>query len=120
LRPVCARLQKKEGLTPHPWAVAGGGEAQGRSAAADGSETDERPDERRVSVRDVVEKRTEGLIVSCSTFSSSFKCRSVKWREKRRERGVYRQQQNYQRGCLFLKTLLNRVSSGSAAQQLIS
>jgi hypothetical protein len=49
-------------------------------------------------VRDVVEKRKEGgggggtkkregereegLIVSCSTFSSSFKCRNVKWREK--------------------------------------
>ena len=34
----------------------GGEEARGRSAAADGSETDERPDARRVSVREVVDE----------------------------------------------------------------
>jgi hypothetical protein len=28
----------------------------------------------------------EGLSVCCSAFSSSFKCRNVKWRERERER----------------------------------
>ena len=70
----------------------GGGEARGRSVGADGSEADETADVRRVSVLEVVEKRKEGrrgggtpmgerekgereaqqgLIVSCSAFSSS-------------------------------------------------
>jgi hypothetical protein len=56
----------------------------------------------------------EGLIVSFSAFSSSFKCRNVKWRESGREgeREIYRQHQNYQRD---LKTRGNRISSEIAA-----
>ena len=38
----------------------GGGEARGRSAAADGSAPGESPHVRRVSVREVIEKPKEG------------------------------------------------------------